>query len=966
MLPQPQLPPLPLRHIERPRCLARLEAGAGCSLTLVLGEAGSGKTTLLAEYAHSLKRPVSWLSLTPAERDSDSFLQRLRGALQQHYPWMSTSSAERLRDPCTPDRAMALLFADLRGHADLVLVLDELEALGQDPASMAALKALLTNFPAAGQLIWSGRSLPTVPLASLRLNSRLVELKGAELAFTQEEVMTLAAQAGRESSAKSIWEKTLGWAAGVSFMLAAPTKTAARLMNPSHLLHDYLIEEILLCASPSEQEELLQASFGPHLSWQSGVAAPPLWREALQMEAHKRWDDSVRRARILELASCSRDPLQAMALQQQAAAWDEAIALIHRHSETLCTRERLGESIAVLEGFPTNLRASSAWLAYLEGKIARCEGRLDKALDFWELALTRHPPEAHPFVHLSKACAHAERGELEQMDQDCMLAQGGTEMPRLPEAEATRLRANRAYARNELESALTLGKEALRLYRLQRSKPGTRMVHDLLGLIWHAQGQFELAISHLREAEAIDEVLGCCVDPLLYDLWAQCELNLGRSGEGQRLLEKGRDLSERLGDLRAIAHHARTLGSFHLSQGETERAWALFSEARSQARAIGDPILEIRAIWGQAQVHLQANRLQEAERLMTFSSQIAGEATCPALGEGKLLMAEVLGKAGRLAAALALLAELEQPNSSPYLRFLSLRLRCAFAPETGESTTDLRTQLSALAQTHGFPDASSDMAEKKSPPSLDIRLLGAFSVKVEERLLTDRDWQSSNAKLVLAYLLFHPSGVDKENLRKLLFPAHQPARSAVHMVINRLRTALEPEERNDIVSRYILYQDGSYRLNPDLEIRCDAFDLNQAMTQARNESGESRIAALGLAATLFQGVFLKDFLGIEWCAIERERLRQLGNEAYRQLFHHWTQHAEWSKLEILADKLLAIDPWHPSGVRARLVSLAFQKRKEDALSWLRLVPCPDERTIELGKRIERNELTLKGALQELG
>lgn len=939
-------PPLPTRHIERPRCLARLEAGRqpGCALTLLHGEAGSGKTTLLSDYAQSLSRPVAWLRLTSAEQDPSRLLPRLLEALQL-YPGLSSASAERL-----PEQALAHLLAELGSHADLVLMLDEMEALGPRPASLDMLKTLLANFPAAGQLIWSGRSLPAIPLASLRLNSRLAEMKGADLAFTPDEIMAWADHA--ESA--SIWNQTRGWAAGVSFLLTGGM--------PHQLLYDYMVEEILLQAPLAEQEHQLQAAFGSNLLWPSGMEPPPLWREALQQEACRRWDDQTRRARLLEQASASTDPLQAIGLLQKAAAWSEAIALIHRHSERLISRERLADVKAMLEGFPASKRASSAWLGYLEGRIARDEGQLGKALDSWERALSQPPSEAHPAIHMAKAFVHAERGELERMEQDYLQAQQGEAAPDM--AERARLQAHRAYVRNDLASAMVLGKEALRLHRQERSQPGIRQMHNLLGLVWHAKGQLELAISHLREAEAIDELLGCCVDPLLYDLWAQCELALGRMGEGLRLLEKGRELSERLGDQRAIAHHLRTLGRFHLGRGESERARALFADARSKARALGDPVLELRSIWGLAQVHVHANRLQEAERLLTFACQSATGAPSPVLAEGQLLLAEVWGKTGREELAITLLDELEQPPASPHLRFLVLQLRQVLASMAGEPSIELQRNLRDLAMTHGLPEPFTGSAAPRQP-SLDIRLLGTFAVKVEGRLLTDRDWQSSNAKLVLAYLLFHPSGVDKENLRKLLFPAHQPARSAVHMVINRLRSALEPQERRGSASRYILYQDGRYRLNPELEIRCDALDLANAMGHARSESGESRLAALNLAADLFQGVFLKDFLGIEWCAIERERLRQLGNEAYRQLFHYWTERREWGRLESRADMLLAAEPWHPLGVHARLIALAFQQRKEEALSWIRLAPGPDERTLELKRRVEREELTIPDALQEL-
>ena len=86
------LPPPPAataRRVLRPRLVQRLNEGleAGRRLTLISAPAGFGKSTLAGEWIAALgARPVSWLSLDPADNDKGRFFIYLISALQKLDP----------------------------------------------------------------------------------------------------------------------------------------------------------------------------------------------------------------------------------------------------------------------------------------------------------------------------------------------------------------------------------------------------------------------------------------------------------------------------------------------------------------------------------------------------------------------------------------------------------------------------------------------------------------------------------------------------------------------------------------------------------------------------------------------------------------------------------------------------------------------------------------------------------------
>src|SRR5690348_3526390 len=77
------VPPLPPRHVARPRLVAALNRASEVPLTLVSAGAGAGKTVLLSEWVHQSAGRMVWLTLSSVDVQPTRFWGLLARALRQ-------------------------------------------------------------------------------------------------------------------------------------------------------------------------------------------------------------------------------------------------------------------------------------------------------------------------------------------------------------------------------------------------------------------------------------------------------------------------------------------------------------------------------------------------------------------------------------------------------------------------------------------------------------------------------------------------------------------------------------------------------------------------------------------------------------------------------------------------------------------------------------------------------------------
>lgn len=186
-------PPLDEGMLHRPHALRALERASGAKLTLLTAPAGYGKTTLLSSWAGAFptggaaRRRIAWLTVRPEQNEPALFRAMLAAAFFQAgvpMAWPPVLPAELQQQPCA-ELAYALNAVAEFGEP-VVLILDGYEAL----SSLAAhelISFLIDHAPPTLRLVVAARGEPALPLARLRVQRQLAELRADRLRWSQAE-----------------------------------------------------------------------------------------------------------------------------------------------------------------------------------------------------------------------------------------------------------------------------------------------------------------------------------------------------------------------------------------------------------------------------------------------------------------------------------------------------------------------------------------------------------------------------------------------------------------------------------------------------------------------------------------------------------------------------------------------------------------------------------------------------------
>jgi LuxR family transcriptional regulator, maltose regulon positive regulatory protein len=267
--------------VPRPRLVERLNWAVSNPLTLVCAPAGFGKSTLVSSWIEGMitgaagvtpPLPAAWLSLDENDSDLVLFLRYFIAALRTIAPGACARSAEMLAAPRQPPMEMlsATLSNDIALLPDrFVLVLDDFYTV-QGEAVLKFLTALVRHWPQPMRLVLISRFNPPLPLASLRANGQLVEIRTRDLRFTREETAAYMVRALpaplSEPAVAFLEQRTEGWIAGLrlaslSLRAGEDTETMrASLSGANTDIADYLVDEVLLRQPPAIQTFLLRTS----------------------------------------------------------------------------------------------------------------------------------------------------------------------------------------------------------------------------------------------------------------------------------------------------------------------------------------------------------------------------------------------------------------------------------------------------------------------------------------------------------------------------------------------------------------------------------------------------------------------------------------------------------------------------------------------------------------------------------
>jgi LuxR family maltose regulon positive regulatory protein len=235
----------------------KLNEGLDLKLSLLSAPAGFGKTTLVSSWAAVCNRPVAWLSINEMDNDPINFLVYLIAATQTIVRKFGEQVLPRLRSPQPPslESLVATIVNEFSSLKDnFILVLDDYHIIDSKPVDRL-LSYLLSNMPSQLHLVICTREDPNIPLARLRAQRQLTELRAEDLRFTQRE----AAEFLKETMGLNIVpedisaldSRTEGWIAGIQLAAISmkgyqdTTQFIRSFTGSHHYVMDYLVEEVL-------------------------------------------------------------------------------------------------------------------------------------------------------------------------------------------------------------------------------------------------------------------------------------------------------------------------------------------------------------------------------------------------------------------------------------------------------------------------------------------------------------------------------------------------------------------------------------------------------------------------------------------------------------------------------------------------------------------------------------------------
>ena len=627
------IPPPRPKIVLRPRLIERLNEGLRQNqgferkLTLISAPAGFGKTTLVSEWVATLTSSpspsgrgegvrVAWLSLDEGDNDPTRFLTYLVGALRTIAPKVGEGVLAVLQSPQLPpaEEILTALLNEITTIPDhFILVLDDYHAIDAKPVDQALI-FLIEYLPPQMHLVIATREDPPLPLARLRVQGQLIELRAADLRFTPSEAAEFLNQMmGLNLSVEDIATletRTEGWIAGLQLAALALQGTislqghedAARFIQSftgsHHFVLDYLIEEVLQQQPEGIQTFLLRTSILDRLC---GPLCDAVCSTGTAVMGQDGGNSSSFILEYLERANLFIVPLD-----------DERHWYRYHHLFAELLRERLPQSIASSK-------------AEAESRVNELHIRASQWYEDNGL-----PLEA--FQHAAAA------NDIERAEH---LLQG-TDMPRhfrgavlaildwLESLPVTVLNARPAlwwrHASLMLVNGQTTGVEekleaaeaALRAQHEQRSTEMDDKTRNLVGQIAAARGTLALT---------------------RYDVGTM----LAQSRRALEFLDPN--------NLPIRANANWTLGVAYMLQGDRATAGRAYTEAISLSQASGDTFTTILATIGLGNVQEADNQLYQAAETYRRILQLAGNQPLQIIGEVHLGLARVLYEWNDLEAA---------------------------------------------------------------------------------------------------------------------------------------------------------------------------------------------------------------------------------------------------------------------------------------------------------------------------
>ncbi len=429
-------PAIPVKRVERPHLIERLNQGLalGRQITLVSAPAGFGKTSCISAWVAESSLPTAWFALDATDDDPGRFFDYFIAALQTIDSNIGVEIAGVLRAGQLPaaDIISTTLINDLLDlKMRFLLVLDDFQVI-QDNFILEIIGTLLKNPVPAMHLVLLTREDPPLALARLRGNNRMTEIRAADLRFRIAEtenflngVMTMGLS---EMDISALELRTEGWIVGLQLAAIAmqspltrretfnPSSFIAALSGSHRFILSYLTEEVLNGLPQSLQQFLLQTASLERLNADlcnavcqrtdsqamlAHLFGANLFLEPLDDEEHwYRYHQLF--ADLLQEMQRSLIPEKIALLHQRASQWYEAQGMVNEAIQHALAGADYRTMVRIIEGNALNMlmewhiKTVEGWMAAVPDEFC-VESPLANLAFAWIHLLRGHPEQAYTY-----------------------------------------------------------------------------------------------------------------------------------------------------------------------------------------------------------------------------------------------------------------------------------------------------------------------------------------------------------------------------------------------------------------------------------------------------------------------------------------------------------------------------------------------------------------------------------------
>lgn len=959
--------PLPARAIERGTLLRKLQAVQQHKITLVSAPPGYGKTTTVATFAHQCDMPCAWHSIEETERDLLTLYQHSLKALEYVAPGISTVEPHE-----GVYEYISHIASYIRTHVShhIMYVLDDLQLVAGSPSIERWLQGLVAQLPGNCHLVLISRVLPDLPLAEYIARGEVLAIGQDELRFTATEADLLARTFGYSLAEHEIQHRIdmlEGWPAGLVLALQ-PLPAEFQFKGGPEAVFDALAETMLQKQPPLVRDFLLSSSVLSRLT-------PELCTEALDLPNSIELLDTVVRRNLfaartaggityhrlfrnfLQTRLSQSDSALYRQLHTQAAYWFQ----VHDdHDEAFYHYIAAGATESALS------------IVDRVHRVYFNQGRFETLLN-WRNLLGDQAIQCPRLIYTC-AMIHIDRAYFDQAERELTLAEQVFRIYDNDDGLAdVQMQRAMILLRNERYDEV-IGAIANHVSGRAR---------HLLALAYMGKGQLERAIQHLEAIAPTyeEEQDAYALSIVLQDLEV-AYTRAGRMQDASRCLQRVVAIRRDLGRPDALALALNNLGYHYHQRGNYREAFAAFEEGLDVVSQVADRRTECYLLWSLADLYRDLGHFDQALQLYNRAYELSQETEAGLRRsitlsmstlyrwQGQYAQAEKLARSAinghaseySLAEAAAWTARAlaqETPEAFNYLQHLQVNHHnpqiAAWTavvavryndPQTAEMCLNsinpeaaqpivaeirhspllrdfIQTQrnyrgLLRMAHQSGTSRRNPRLSVHTTamPYSLRVHALGIERIERDGERIPGSAWRSLRAREFFLYLVFQEPR-RREDISLEFWPESsvRRVRSNFHTTLYRARQAVGEET--------IIFDGDFYRLNPEIDVHVDAYELRRLVQDARllshADAGAEDLRRKAVA--LYQGELLPS-LDAHWVTIHRTALQELYIEALMGLGYSVQARYAYREAIETFQRILLVDPFRESAYRALITCYA--------------------------------------------